>query len=50
MSEDNSVAGQVGGSFSGPKYVGEPPTGPFVLSLVSGVLILLGALVPEVNG
>jgi hypothetical protein len=27
-------------------YTGQPPTGPFVLSLVSGVLIILGALVP----
>ncbi len=33
---------------SSPETASETPTGPFVLSLVSGVLILMGALVPLV--
>jgi ABC-type multidrug transport system permease subunit len=48
MSEEKSVTEQGGGVIAAPTYAGEVPTGPFVISLVSGVLILLGALVPLV--
>ena len=48
MSEKLSVTEKGGGTPSGLTYAGEPPTGPFVLSLVSGVLIILGALMPLV--
>ena len=48
MNEEISAAEQGGGSPAALAYAGEPPTGPFVLSLVSGVLIILGALVPLV--
>jgi hypothetical protein len=48
MSEEKSVTGQGAGAPAAPTYAGEVPTGPFVLSLVAGVLIVLGALVPLV--
>jgi hypothetical protein len=48
MSEEKSVTEQGAGVPAPPTYAGEVPTGPFVISLVSGVLILLGALVPLV--
>lgn len=48
MSEENRAAERGEVPPSGPVFAGEIPTGPFVLSLVSGVLIILGALVPLV--
>jgi hypothetical protein len=49
MTEEQSVIEKGGSKPSGlTLYAGEPPTGPFVLALVSGVLILLGALMPLV--
>lgn len=48
MSEEKNEAEQGAGIPATPTYAGEIPTGPFVLALVSGVLILLGALVPLV--
>lgn len=48
MNKEKSVTEKGGGMPSGLTYAGESPAGPFVLSLVAGVLILLGALVPLV--
>ena len=42
INKEKSVTEKGGGMLSGLTYAGEPPTGPFVLSLVAGVLILLG--------
>lgn len=48
MSDDRSVSERSGRAPAAPTFASEPPTGPFVLSLVSGVLIILGALMPLV--
>jgi hypothetical protein len=48
MSEEKRPTERSEGVPATPAYAGEVPIGPFVISLVSGVLIVLGALVPLV--